>query len=123
MERGRFARGWGIGQDLATPAADGLHDLLAQRLNGYRFHQRCRVRPGQSNPMLTDHPPNDNRIAVIRPHKRSTSVVEIPELLAALRVVPQDIPREIGSFQVLRPSAIEAIDTFVHGLQSRDLIV
>src|SRR5262245_44893436 len=74
----------GLSQELLPPPADGLHDLLAQRLNGYRIHQRCRTRPGQDDPMRPHHPLDDHRIAVIRLHEGSASVVEIPQLLAAL---------------------------------------
>jgi hypothetical protein len=51
------------------------------------------------------------------------SVVEIPKLFAALRIVFQDPLREIGSLQVLRPGAVEVIDALVHSLQSMDVSV
>ena len=33
-------------------------------------------------------------------------------------MVPQDLLREVGAFQMLRPRDVEAIDTLVYGLQT-----
>jgi hypothetical protein len=48
-------------------------------------------------------------------------MVEIPELLAALRAVPQDVRRKVRSLQMLRLGAVEVIDSPVQILQSPDL--
>ena len=40
-------------------------------------------------------------------------MIEIPELLATMSIVPQDFPRKVRTFQVLRPRNSEAKDTFM----------
>src|ERR1017187_4154901 len=49
-------------------------------------------------------------------------MVEIPELLTDVSVVPQNFLREVGAFQMLRPRNIEAIDTLVYFLQTMNFL-
>ena len=72
--------------------------------------------------MISHHTPHDDGVAMIGWYEGSCAVVEIPEGLATAGIVPQDLFREIGTLQVLRPRAVEAIDTLVHHLQRIDLI-
>ena len=43
-------------------------------------------------------------------------MIEIPELPAAMSRVSQDFPGKVGTFQMLRPRNIAAIDTFMYSL-------
>ena len=105
-----------IGQNLLTPVMNGCHDLLAQRFNRDRLDQQCWRRPYQGDPMFTNHPSNEDGIAVIRLYKQTTPMIEIPEVPATMTRVPQDFPGKVGTFQMLRPRTIEAVDTLMYSL-------
>ena len=58
-----------MAQNLLPPVMDGYSDVLAQRFNRDLIDQQCWSRPCQRDPLFTNHPSNENRIAVIRLYK------------------------------------------------------
>ena len=111
-----------MAQNLLPPVMNGYPDVLAQRFNRDRIDQQCWSRPCQGDSQFTNHPSNENRIAVSRLEKRATPVVEIPELLTLARMVPQGFLREVGAFQMLGPRDVEAIDMLVYCLQTMNFL-
>jgi len=90
-------------ENLTTPIADRRSRLLAKRVDGNGIDERRGTRAGERDTRLANHPPNEDRVAVVRPHEGLARVVEIPERCSALLAVAEHGEWEVRAFQMLRP--------------------
>src|SRR5438105_4372361 len=108
--------------NLLAPRANRLSYFLTECVNGYLIDERCWIRSSKRDSVLAHNPTNEQCVAVIGLHQRQTSMIEIPERLAALMVVAQDCRGKIRSLQVARPFRTEAVNPPVDCLQRRELL-
>src|SRR2546423_12280628 len=103
-------------ENLPAPCANRLGYFSTKSFNRYSVNERCRIRPRESDRVLTHNTTNDRCVAVIGLYQGLTSVIEIPQRRSSLMVVAEDRRREIRALQVLGPLA-EVVNMSVYRLQ------